>query len=54
MSTFQIAYVAMVITGMVLFLAVLGWACIYTRTPKTTARKAPAAQRASQPTTAQA
>jgi hypothetical protein len=27
----QIAYLAMVVVGMTSFLAVLGWACFYTR-----------------------
>ena len=55
MSMLQTAYVVMVISGMALFLAVLGWACVYTRTPKKASRPAPAARTtATQTTTAQA
>jgi hypothetical protein len=45
MSTFDLFYLGMVITGMILFLAVLAWAMIYTRgakTPEPAAKEIPA------------
>ncbi len=42
MSTLQLAFIGMVIVGMVLFLAVLAWGCWYTRTPTKARKPAPA------------
>ena len=41
MSIVDLAFVGMVIVGMVLFVAVLAWGCWYTRTPSKAHKAAP-------------